>query len=115
MELKDLMATCEKDVIQAYPDSSCLQRLFWSQQLKSIQNTKTGMRWHPMIIRWCLAIRHKSQVAYDTIREAGFITLPSNRTLFDYSHYIKSDLGLNADSLKLLKNEAEKQDMYHEE
>ena len=115
LELKDLMATCEKDVIQAYPDSSCLQRLFSSQQLKSIQNTKTGMRWHPMIIRWCLAIRHKSQVAYDTIREAGFITLPSNRTLFDYSHHIKSDLGLNADSLKLLKNEAEKQGMYHEE
>ena len=68
-----------------------------------------------MIIRWCLAIRQKSQKAYDTVREAGFGTLPSNRTLFDYSHYIKSNLRYNADVMKMLKEEAEKLGMYKEE
>lgn len=115
LEMRDLMASCEQDVMKAFPDANSYQRLFWSQQLKSIETSKFGMRWHPMIIRWCLSIRQKSQKAYDAIRDAGFITLPSNRTLFDYSHYIRSDLGFNADVLKMLKEEAEKLDMYKEE
>lgn len=41
-----------------------------------------GMRWHPMIIRWCLFIRQKSSKAYDAVREAGFINLHSTRTLY---------------------------------
>ncbi|KAH3808328.1 hypothetical protein DPMN_136681 [Dreissena polymorpha] len=65
-EMKDLMQLCEKYVVQSYPDSNSFQRLLCAQQLKAVSIDKFGMRWHPMIIRWCLAIRHKSQAAYDT-------------------------------------------------
>jgi hypothetical protein len=114
-EMIDLMQMCEKDVVKSYPDSNSFQRLFWSQQLKAVSTDKFGIRWHPMIIRWCLAIRQKSQAAYDTVREAGFIKLPSNRTLFDYSHYIKSELGFHQDVLQMLHTEAEKCNSYKEE
>ncbi|CAC5368332.1 THAP9 [Mytilus coruscus] len=45
-------------------------------------------------------------------RDSGFITLPSSRTLFDYSHYTKSDNGFLPDVVKELKNEASKREMY---
>ena len=83
MEMKDAMAVCT--------DANSYQRRFWCEQFKSINvNSSKGMRWHPMILRWCLYLRQKSNTAYDALRDSGFITLPSTRTLFDYSHYTKS-------------------------
>lgn len=109
------MASCQKDVEKSFPDPNSYQRLFWRQQLQYEQDGKNGMRWHPMIIRWCLYIRHKSAAAYDALRESGFVNLPSNRTLFDYSHYLKTNLGFQPDVLKMLKSEAEKLNMFAEE
>ncbi|CAC5374861.1 THAP9 [Mytilus coruscus] len=99
---------------KAFPDSNYFQRLFWSEQFKSV-NVKSakGMRWHPMIIRWCLYLRQKSSAAYDALRDSGFITLPSARTLFDYSHYTKCGNGDQPDVLNILKSEAEKKGMYN--
>jgi hypothetical protein len=68
-----------------------------------------------MIIRWCLYIRSKSAVAYDSLRNTGFIKLPSARTLFDYSHFTKSALGFQPDVVKLLYEEAEKLGMLGDE
>ena len=50
-------------------------------------------RWHPLFIRWCLNIMLTSSKTYDIIRESGFITLPSKRTLRDYTHWFKSNVG----------------------
>lgn len=85
-EIKDLMATCEKDIDTVYSYCSSSQNLFWKQQMKAIKSGKNGMRWDPTIIRWCLNIRQKSSAAYDALRDSGFIELPSSRTLFAYSH-----------------------------
>ncbi len=54
-----------------------------------------GNRWHPLMIRWCLYLRHFSNKAYDTIRESGCITLPSQRTLRDYSNAVKAEAGFS--------------------
>ena len=43
------------------------------------------MRWHPRMIKWCLNIKLHSSAAYEAIRESGFISLPSSRTLRDYT------------------------------
>jgi len=45
------------------------------------------MRWHPLIIQWCIYLQHKPQGAYETL---GCIALPSQRTLRDYTHYTKA-------------------------
>ncbi|VDI13379.1 Hypothetical predicted protein [Mytilus galloprovincialis] len=66
------------------------------------------MRWHPMLIRWCLSMRSKSAKAYDSMRDSGFIKLQRTRTLFDYLHYTNSALGFQPDVMKMLQDEASK-------
>ncbi|XP_060077288.1 uncharacterized protein LOC132556865 [Ylistrum balloti] len=113
-EMSDLMATCTTEMEKSYADPNSLQRLFWEQQMKFNESGRNGMRWHPMIIRWCLYLRHRSSKAYDALRETGFIKLPSTRTLFDYSHYTESAIGYSADVIKVLQSEAEKKGMFKE-
>ena len=41
------------------------QKLFWQQQkAASSKGDSRGMRWHPLRIRWCLYIHHRSSGAY---------------------------------------------------
>ena len=115
LELKDAMATCTGEMEKAFPNANSFQRLFWMQQFKSLSvKSSKGMRWHPMILRWCLYLRHKSNAAYESLRDSGFITLPSTRTLFDYSHYIQSGNGFQSEVIDVLKQEATKKGMYSE-
>ena len=40
------------------PDS--FQRIFWQQQIEAAaQKDARRMHWHPLIIRWCLYLRHR--------------------------------------------------------
>ena len=48
------------------------------------------MRWHPTCHQWCLYLRHLSGKGYELLCSSGCIKLPSQRTLRDYTHYIKS-------------------------
>ena len=59
-------------------------------------------RWHPLMIKWTLYLRHLSGKAYDTIRDTGCIALPSQHTLRDYTHFIESSTGFSADVDKYL-------------
>ena len=49
-----------------------------------------------MMIRWCLYLKHISSGAYEAIRNSGELTLPSQRTLRDYTHHMPSKVGFNA-------------------
>ena len=60
------------------------------------------MKWHPLMIRWCLYLRHLSGSAYETLRESGVIRLPSQRTLRDYTYYTTAFTGFSADVDKQL-------------
>ena len=44
--------------IAALPGSS-FQRIFWMQQVEAAKKKKRGVRWHPLMIRWCLYLRHR--------------------------------------------------------
>ena len=83
--------------------------------MKEARSGKCGMKWHPMIIRWCLYLRQTSNKCYESLRQSGFLKLPSTRTLFDYSHYIKSVNGFCPDVTEMLKNEATKNEMFTED
>lgn len=65
----------------------------------------TGVRWHPLFIRWCLNISRVSQKAYDIMRESG-IKLPSRRTLSDYTHWMSSRPGFSSEIDNFLLTEA---------
>ena len=52
--------------------------LFWEEQKKAAQcKDKHQVRWHPLIIKWCLYLRHQSSGAYETLRNSGVLRLPS--------------------------------------
>ena len=61
---------------------SPFMKLFWKGQQKYLRASKTGVRYHPMIIRYCLNLAAKSPSAYEEIRYdekqgTGFLVLPS--------------------------------------
>ena len=45
------------------------------------------------IIKWCLHLKLISSGAYHALRSTGVITLPSERTLRDYTHWVYAGVG----------------------
>ena len=79
---------------------SPVQALFFEQQLKAVNAKKAcGRRWHATLIRFALLLRTTSAAAYRAVQDSGVIVLPSERTLFDYSHVMSPEAGCNADKL----------------
>ena len=77
----------EKDV----PPS---MKLFWhEQQIYITLSSPSCIRYHPMILKFCLNLAAKSSSAYKDLRYdnktgTGVLVLPSRRTLRDYKNYI---------------------------
>lgn len=73
------------------------------------------MRWHPLMIKWCICLRSKSGTTYDALRHSKFVNLPSERTLYDYSHYIKQGVGFQPEIIEHLANELKELGVYTED
>ena len=55
-DLKQIMHDCSEKVTNEHPEGS-LPRVFWEQQLKAASCAdKRQMRWHPVIVKWCLPV-----------------------------------------------------------
>ena len=65
-----------------------------SNKKRSLSRSGQGMRWHPLIIKWCLYLRQQSSKAYEVLRDSG---LPSQHTLRDYSNCVKAKPGFSCD------------------
>ncbi|XP_033101228.1 uncharacterized protein LOC117104485 [Anneissia japonica] len=63
------------------------QRLLWEQQVAANKVAKTHRRWHPAIIRFCLALHLKSTAAYRMVRNSGYLILPHENTARLYTIY----------------------------
>ena len=83
-------------------------KLFWEEQQKYVQSSsKSSIRYHPMIIKYCLNLAAKSSSTYSDLRYdsksgSGILLLPSLRTLRDYKNYIKPTRGFNPAVIKEL-------------
>lgn len=105
-DLKDIMAENTTMVMATHPPDS-FAHMFWEQQRQaSAVKDARQMRWEPMMIRWCLYLRHLSTSAYETIRCSGAVKLPSQRTLRDYTHFTQATTGFSAAVDKQLMDEA---------
>ena len=62
-------------------------------QARALNVPARQMRWHPLIIKWCLRIYSKSHRTYQDLRDSGFLKLPSGRTLSDYKNFCSSKSG----------------------
>ena len=79
--------------------------LFWEQQKKLFEKSNTGVRFHPMIIRFCLSLAAKSPTCYEELRNSGILILPSQRRLKDYRNAIKPKRGFQKEVIDVLKEE----------
>ena len=56
-------------------------KLFWEQQQKLFSRSQKGVRYYPMIIRFCLSLAAKSPSCYEKLRNSEVLVLPSQRRL----------------------------------
>ena len=95
-------------ISQKGKNMSPFMQLFWEQQKKAFSGSASGARYHPMIIRYCLAIHAKSPAAYNELRNSGILVLPSQRTLRDYKNAVKPKRGFNPEVIEELKQATQK-------
>ena len=81
--------------------------LFWQEQKKLFSRSSTGVRYHPMVIRFCLSLAAKSPSTYEELRNSGVLVLPSQRRLKDYRNAIKPDRGFQKGVIDILKEETD--------
>lgn len=58
------------------------------QQKKLLTCSSNGVRYYPMIIRYCLSLATKSPACYEELRRSGILVPLSQRTLKDYRNCI---------------------------
>ena len=88
-DLCQIMKQSARDVAQSHPPGS-FAHIFWeNQQRPSSVTDVRNMWWDPLMVWWCLYLRHLSSSAYEVVRESGIIKLLSQRTLRDYTHHTK--------------------------
>ena len=105
-DLASIMSETDKEVKESFSDPNCFQRLLWEQQQKyNSLKDKRGMRWHPMIIKWCIYLKGRSSGTYDALCNSGFISLPSERTLYDYTNITTKGTGYKVDVTDMLYKE----------
>lgn len=95
------------DNVCASHSPETFEYIFWKQQRESmLLKDARQMRWHPMLIKWCMNLRMLSSSCYNALRSTGVLKLPSERTLRDYTHIVKAKPGLQPDVDEQLINES---------
>ena len=104
-DLSQIMSHNSQTISETLPSGS-FGRIFWDSQRDASLKDPRQMRWDPVMVRWCLYLRHLSSTAYETLRESGAIKLPSQRTLRDYTHHTKATVGFSKEVDELLRSAA---------
>lgn len=104
-DLSKIMEDHTPTIHEQFPEGS-FKRLFWEQQKQALECSPQQMRWHPIMIKWWLNIKFHSTAAYESMRESGFLSLPSTRTLRDYTHHMESSTGFLPEVSEQLMKEA---------
>lgn len=100
-EIDHMVSSCSSELDKLLEENTP-QKLLWESQKTALAKAKKNprsMRWHPAIIRWCVALYTKSPSAYKSIRDSKFIILPHENTLRDYIHYTDLQPGFHGDFL----------------
>lgn len=78
--------------------------LFWQQQKKLLTRSSTGVRYHPMVIPYCLSLATKSPACYEELCKSKILVLPSQRTLKDYRNCIRPKARFQEEVIEELKD-----------
>ena len=91
--LKSIIVNNSATVVGSYPPDS-LERILTAG--KSSLNARS-MKWHPLMIRWCLYLSHISLKAYEAMHRSGIRKLPTQRTLKDNTYFTSTTIGFSAE------------------
>ena len=92
------------DTVYSFPKDS-IQYILWEEQKKfNALKDKRQMRWHPLVIRFALSLKYASTAAFQQVTKLGFIALPSERTLRDYTHWCTIKTGVQGPFIDQLKH-----------
>lgn len=92
------------DTVHSFPKDS-VQFILWEEQKKyNALKDKRQMRWHPLVIRFALSLKYASTAAFQQVTKLGFLALPSERTLRDYTHWCTIKTGVQAPFIDQLKH-----------
>ena len=105
-DLREIMTDNTDEILKKYRADS-FEYVFWEQQKEAAsQKQRCQIRWHPMMVRWCLHLKFISSSAYDALRSSGIIILPSECKLRNYSNWMPAKPGFSADVDRQLMKEA---------
>ena len=65
------------------------------------------VHWHPLLIKWCLNLKLISSASYHAVHSSGFLRLPSECTLRNYTNYFTNQPGFQPDLNEQLAKEAD--------
>ena len=85
-----------------------LMEILLKDEAKALNTPAKQMRWHPLVIQWCLKTYCKSHSLYEGIRSSGALRLPSGRTLSDYKNFNPTQSGWQSETIKNMKDKFEK-------
>ncbi|XP_077868103.1 uncharacterized protein LOC144357935 [Saccoglossus kowalevskii] len=102
--LSSVMDEKNDEILSSFPPDSP-QMLFWQQQIEAATKQNTQRRWHPLFIKWCIALHSKSPSAYRFIKSTYTLILPCESTLRDYTHFTTTTDGINVDLLQRIKED----------
>lgn len=95
----DIIQNNDKSALE-YFEAGSPQHVLWKQQkLAAESKHMRQMRWHPTLIRWCIALHSKSPAAYKMIKDSKFLVLPHECTLRDYTQFTTPGCGSNPEVL----------------
>ena len=95
-----IMQDNKNAALQNFQEGS-IQHLLWQQQLEAAtQIDSRQMRWHPILLRWCIALHAKSPSAYKMMKNSKILTLPCENTLRDYTKFTDAGSGWNSDVIE---------------
>lgn len=99
-DLEEIFQSVDKDVAA----SDHFQKVFWDAQrsYRKLKNKRT-VRWHPLMIRFALNLKYLSSNAYRAVGK--FLSLPSERTLRDYTHIVRVDAGVSQSLIERMKKD----------
>ena len=79
-------------------------KVFWDQQCQYNKlSCKKKMKWHPLMIRFALNLQYLSSSAYNAV--GNFLSLPTQRTLRDYTHFTSFQTGLSVPVINKFKED----------
>ena len=78
--------------------------LFWEQQKKLLSSSKTGVRYQPIIVRYCLSLAAKSPSGDEELRNSNILVLPRQRTLRDYNNFVRQKRGFQGHVVEELQS-----------